>query len=500
MPNFETEGEFLEEDETIRDNGLVDLQAPLISLNAFTGSNNFKTLRVTGVLGKNKIHILIDYGSTHNFLDKNKAKQLRSNIRNMCPLSVTVAEGNKLVTTSECKQFKWQFGANLFTTDVMLLPLGGCDMREMLRGAHKSNLEWLSTKVSDKTIRQAELNFIDMCVFPNSASTCMQLEKTTTDVHLILQEVIEEYEDVFAIPKELPPKRDHDHKIPLIEGAQPVNIRPYRHPPTQKDAIEEMVTELLQTRVIQNSNSPFSSLIVMLDLRFGYHQVRMNDADIAKTAFKTHEGNYEFLVMPFGLTNAPFTFQSLMNEVFRQYLRKFVSVFFDDILIYSQIVEDHVLHLRAVLEIMRHHKLFAKGSKCVFGTDKVKYLGHVISTKGVATDPIKVEVMSQWPVPTNLKQLRAFEQLKQAMVRASVLKLSDFSKEFTLETDASGVGLGAILLQEGHPIAFLSKTLSSKHQLMSTYEKEFLAIIYALEKWRGYLLHSHFKIKTDHLS
>nr|GEU44744.1 retrovirus-related Pol polyprotein from transposon 17.6 [Tanacetum cinerariifolium] len=311
-----------------------------------------------------------------------------------------------------------------------------------------------------------------------------------------------------------------------------------------------MVTKLLQTGVIQKSNNPFSSPIVMvkkkdnswkvcvdyrqlnkqtikykfpipiieelidklhgsklftkLDLRSGYHQIRMNDVDIAKTAFRTHRGYYEFLVMPFGLTNAPSTFQSLMNKVFRQYLRKFVLVFFNDILIYSQIVEDHVLHLKAVLEIMRHHKLFAKKSKCVFGTENVEYLGYVISAKGVATDPSKVEVMSQWPVPTNLKQLRgflgltgknsflwyddsqrAFEQLKQAMVKAPVLKLPDFSKEFTLETDASGVGLGVVLLQEGHSIAFLSKTLSSKNQLMSTYEKEFLAVVCALKKWKG---------------
>nr|GEV23785.1 hypothetical protein [Tanacetum cinerariifolium] len=278
--------------------------------------------------------------------------------------------------------------------------------------------------------------------------------------------------------------------------------------------IEELIDELRG-----------SQLFTKLDLRSGYHQIRMNNADIAKTALRTHEDHYEFLVMPFGLTNTLSTFQSLVNEVFRQYLRKFVLVFFDYILIYSQTVEDHVLHLKVVLEIMRHHKLFSKRIKCVFGTKKVEYLGHVISTKGVATDPSKVKVMSQWPVPINLKQLRgffrltgyykrfiqgyaniskpltqllkknsfiwsddsqtAFEQLKQAMVRAPVLKLPGFSKEFTLETDALGVGLGAVLLPERYPIAFLSKTLSSKHPLMSTYEKEFLAIVYALEKWRG---------------
>ena len=229
-----------------------------------------------------------------------------------------------------------------------------------------------------------------------------------------------------------------------------------------------------------------------------------------------------------------------MNEVFKHFLRKFVLVFFDDILIYSSGMEEHVQHLSSVLSIMKEHQLFAKLSKCVFGATHVDYLGHVISAQGVATDPSKIKVMKDWPVPTNVKQLRgflgltgyyrrfikgyasiskpltmllkkngfkwsqeaqvAFEQLKQAMSSAPVLALPNFEKEFVVETDASGVGIGAVLLQEGHPIAYLSKTLSAKHQLMSTYEKEFLAVILALERWRGYLLDRHFKIKTDHFS
>ncbi|GJV33332.1 putative mitochondrial protein [Tanacetum coccineum] len=158
---------------------------------------------------------------------------------------------------------------------------------------------------------------------------------------------------------------------------------------------------------------------------------------------------------------------------------------------------------------MKTNSLFAKRSKCIFAATTVEYLGHIISSNGVATDPSKVQAMKEWPVPKNIKQLRgflsdeaqgAFEELKEAMTQAPVLVLPDFNKTFTIETDASGLEIRAVLQQEGHPIAFLSKSLAPKHHSLSTYEKEFLAVLMALEKWRGYLLDRHFKIKTDHFS
>ncbi|PWA77168.1 hypothetical protein CTI12_AA226430 [Artemisia annua] len=365
-----------------------------------------------------------------------------------------LTQKDNLITDSECKNFKWYFRNIPFATDVMLLPLGGC---EMVLG-----IQWLATLgdmiCNFKDLRM-EFKYNGKRVLLREA-TCMKIDGESPpndpNLQLVIDQrllVIDHYQDVFATPTKLPPQREHDHRIPLVEGAAPVKIRPYRHPPTQKNAIEGMVKELLEAGVIKKSHSPFSSPIVMvkkkdnswrmcidyrqlnkqpvkdkfpiplieelidelhgskvftkLDLRSGYHQIRMCE-EIAKTTFKTHEGHYKFL--------------------------------------------------------------------CVFGTGQVEYLGHVISVEGVATAD-KIKAMANWPVPANIKQLRgflgltsyyrrfirgyatiskpltqllkkntfawsdesqtAFEQLKQAMLSAPVLRLPDFTKEFTVEIDAS---------------------------------------------------------------
>lgn len=231
----------------------------------------------------------------------------------------------------------------------------------------------------------------------------------------------------------------------------------------------------------------------------------MKEKDVPKTAFRTHEGHYEFLVMPFGLMNAPATFQAIMNDVFRPYLRKFILVFFDDIIIYSPNEELHCQHVQATLEVLEQNSLYANRKKCEFGQDRITYLGHIITPAGVEVDPEKIRAMLEWPVPKNLKELRgilgltgyywkfikgyasiafplteqlkedsfcwtveatkALDMLKSAMVGAPVLMLPNFDIPFRVETDASGYGLGAVLIQQGHPVAFYSKVLGSRNRL-----------------------------------
>jgi hypothetical protein len=283
-----------------------------------------------------------------------------------------------------------------------------------------------------------------------------------------------------------------------------------------------------------------SCFFTKLDLRSGYHQVRMHPDDVSRTAFRTHHGHFEFLVMPFGLTNAPATFQALMNDILKPFLRRFVLVFFDDILIYTSSWEEHVQQVQRVFQLLRTNSLFIKKSKCFFGEPSVAYLGHIISAAGVAMDPDKVAAVEAWPRPRTTRALRgflgltgyyrkfiagygavaepltallkgaafqwtqqaesAFLALKKALMTAPLLRLPDFTKRFYVDCDASGTGFGAVLHQGDGPVSYFSRAIAPHHAKLPAYERELIGLVKAVRNWRPYLWGRSFTVRTDHRS
>ncbi|KAK1602097.1 hypothetical protein QYE76_017140 [Lolium multiflorum] len=398
---------------------------------------------------------------------------------------------------------------------------------------------------------------------------------------------MKEFGDVFPeeVPAGLPPLRGIEHQIDLIPGASLPNRAPYRTNPEETKEIQKQVQALLDKGYIRISLSPCAVPVILvpkkdgtwrmcvdcrainnitiryrhpiprledmldelsgaavfskIDLRSGYHQIRMKEGDEWKTAFKTKFGLYEWLVMPFGLTNAPSTFMRLMNHVLREFIGKFVVVYFDDILIYSRNESDHTIHIRHVLQVLRDNQLYGNLEKCTFCKDKVIFLGYVVSQHGVEVDESKIEAIQNWPTPMNVSQVRsfhglagfyrrfvpnfstiaaplndltkkgvvfewgaaqdhAFDELKRLLTSAPLLALPDFNKQFEIECDASGIGIGGVLMQEGRPIAYFSEKLSGAKLNYPIYDKELYALIRVLEVWQHYLWPKEFIIHSDH--
>ncbi|GJV83173.1 putative reverse transcriptase domain-containing protein [Tanacetum coccineum] len=359
--------------------------------------------------------------------------------------------------------------------------------------------------------------------------------------------VVRNFPDVF--PDELsglPLEREVEFTIELIPGAQPISKAPYRMAPVELKDLKDQLQELLKRGFIRPSISPWGApvLFVMkkdgstrlcidyrelnritvrnkyplpriddlfdqlqgakffskIDLMSGYHQLRVKEQDVSKIAFRTRYGHYEFLVVPFGLTNAPAVFMDLMNRVVHEYLDRFVIVFIDGILVYSKTREEHEDHLRIVLEILRQKKLYAKFSKCDFWLGQVAFLGHIVLADGITMDPTKVEVITKWPRPTIVTEVRSFlglagyyrrfvegfsllallltklmrkrekfvwnedrensfEELKRRLVSSPVLTLPSWTGGYQIYSDASKKGLGCILMQHGKVIAYASRQL-----------------------------------------
>ncbi|KAJ9557045.1 hypothetical protein OSB04_011659 [Centaurea solstitialis] len=405
------------------------------------------------------------------------------------------------------------------------------------------------------------------------------IDKKTEEKSIQDIPVVREFPEVF--PEELPglpPPRQVEFHIDLVPGAGPVAKSPYRLALSEMQELSSQLQEFsspwgapvlfvkkkdgsfrmcidyreLNKITIKNRyplpriDDLFDQLqgatyFSKIDLRSGYHQMRVREEDIAKTAFRTRYGHYEFLVTPFGLTNAPAVFMDLMNRVCRPYLDKFVIVFIDDILIYSRSKEDHEHHLRLILELLKAEQLYAKFSKCEFWIREVHFLGHVVNKEGIHVDPAKVEAVKKWEAPktpteirqflglagyyrrfianfskiaqplTTLtqkdkkfiwgeKQEEAFQLLKHKLCNAPILALPEGTNNFVVYCDASHQGLGCVLMQNEKVIAYASRQLKVHEKNYTTHDLELGAVVFAFKIWRHYLYGTKCTIYTDHKS
>jgi hypothetical protein len=400
--------------------------------------------------------------------------------------------------------------------------------------------------------------------------------------------VVCEYPDVFTeeLP-DMPPDRDIEFIIELIPEIAPIAQRAYRMNPQELEELKRQLADMLSKGLIRPSASPWGSPVLFvdkrdgtirlcvdyhklnevtiknkyplpkiedlfdqlngakvfskIDLRTGYHQLKVRESDIPKTAFTTRYGLFEYTVMSFGLTNAPAYFMNLMNKVFMKFLDKFMVVFIDDILVYSKTEEEHAEHLRLVLGTLREHPLYAKFNKCEFWLKEVGFLGHVISAGGVYVDPSNITSILERKAPTNPTEVQAFlglagyyrkfvegfssiahpmtqllkkdkkfewtekceqsfQELKKRLVSAPIFTMPDITKSFDVYFNASKLGLGSVLVQDGKVIAYLSRQLRLHVLNYPTHDLELAAVVYALKTWRHYLMGNRCEIYTDHKS
>jgi hypothetical protein len=402
-----------------------------------------------------------------------------------------------------------------------------------------------------------------------------------------IPQLLEEFIDIVVdeLPRLLPPIRSISHHIDIIPRDRLPNKVVYRLMPQENEEVKRQVQDLMDKGLIRESLSPCVVPTVLIpkkdgvwrmctdsreinkitiryrfplprmddfldclsgakffskiDLKSGYHQICMREGDEWNTTFKTNEGLYEWLVMLFGLTNAPSTFMTLMNEVLKDFIKKFVIVYLDDILIFNKTKAEHLKHLAIVMKRLQQEKLLINMKKSSFMKIKLIYLGFVISADKLKMDPDKVEVIKNWPLPKSIFEVRSFHGLasfyrksirnfsgisapmmdtmkkihksfhwteeaekifnllKRKITEQPILVLPDFKKTFQVKCDASGFSIREVLSQEDKPIAYFSEKLNETKVKYSMYDKEFYAIIQALKKWRHYLIPKELVLYSD---
>ncbi|GJY87325.1 putative nucleotidyltransferase, ribonuclease H [Tanacetum coccineum] len=500
--------------------------------------------------------ILFDTGATHSVVSLAFSKHIKvpSTLLDYA-LSISTPMKNNVVIGHEYKDCPLRFDDKIRSTN--LLPLEMSDFDIIL------GMDWLSEHRAtidchSKCVIFGDLNNPEFIYHGFLAS----IKDTSLDgPHLESHPVVRNFPDVFLdeLPG-LPPEREVEFTIELIPGAQPISKAPYRMAPVELKELKDQLQELLERGFIRPSVSLWGTPVLFLkkkdgsmrlcidyrelnritvrnkyplpriddlfdqlqgakffskiDLRSGYHQLRVKEQDISKTAFRSRYGHYEFLMMPFGLTNAPAIFMDLMNRVFHEYLDKFFIVFIDDILVYSKMREEHEDHLRIVLEIL---------------------------PDGISMDPAKVEAISKWPRPMTVTKVRSFlglagyctrfvegfsllalpltklmpkeekfvwnkerensyEELKKRLVSSPRLTFPSGIGGYQIYSDALKKGLGCVLMQHGKVIAYASRQLKPYEENYPTHDLELAAVVFALKIWRHYLYGETCDIFTDHKS
>ena len=447
-----------------------------------------------------------------------------------------------------------------------------------------------------KDLRRGEkifsIHLSSLCPVSLHSHDLYSLEDVKTKIPEKIKKMLEAFQDVFPheLPAGLPPARSQDFQISLVPDATPQKKGLYRLSEKEHNELRTQISELLSKGFIRPSSSPWGAPILFvskkdgsfrmcvdyralnkltvknsyplpriddifdqlrgakyfskIDLRSGYHQIRLTPEAIPLTAFRTKYGLFEFTVLPFGLTNAPATFMTVMNDVFHEYLDVFVLVYLDDILVFSKTLQDHVKHLEKVFLLLRKHSLYGKLSKCTFAQESVEYLGHTVSSSGIAMEEDKVKSITEWPEPRSKVDIQSFlglvnyyrrfirnigdvarpltmltgkepfrwekcqkesfETLKKLVSSAPVLRSFDSTLPIFLSTDASGVAIGAVLeqMENGNrrPVAFYSRTLNVHEQRYPIRERELLSIVAAISHWRAYLFGQNFTVMNDHES
>ena len=392
--------------------------------------------------------VLFDTGASHSFISRAFVGRHGLVTRTLTNPLLVSSPGGEMKSCEGCFGLSLTLGKSTLPTNLIVLESQGLDV---ILG-----MDWLvlykgSIDCVERSITLTNPEGRRFKIWSKS-KTKKAMVNSIKEVSIEQIPIIKDYPDVF--PEELPgmpPDRDIEFLIDLIPGTSPIAKRPYRMPANELAELKKQICELQAKGFIRPSSSPWgapvlfvrkkdsslrlcidyrslndvtiknkyplpmindlfdqlegASIFSKIDLRSGYHQLKIREQDIPKTAFSTRYGLYEFTVMSFGLTNAPAYFMNMMNKVFMEFLDKFVVVFIDDILVFSKNEEEHKQHLRLVMEKLREHKLYAKLSKCEFWLKEVGFLGHVVSGKGVAVDPSKVEAVTEWKSPTSVPEI-----------------------------------------------------------------------------------------------